>query len=150
MYMTDAYRQRGPIPIVPDMLIYHENSTFSIRGLLDRQLREIFSVSDQVERDGARPNPSALFRKVMQTALKRPGRQLRLVRRFGRSLGIRPWHAPLVWTMLSLHALLNIVASLAILVSPGLTRRWLHYQFGVAREDSGNALSAEAADRVDA
>lgn len=138
-FLTDAYRRRAPIPIVPGMRIFHEDPTFDVRGLLDRHLREIFSVAGRL--DGGEcpvpPSPSwRLARRVLRSALKRPRRQIRLIRRFGPALGVRRRQAPIVALVFAAHALLNVGATTAILLFPPWTRRWLDYQFGLAEPES--------------
>jgi len=156
-FLTDACRRRAPIPIVPRMRIYHEDSAKSLRGLLDRQLREIFSVAGRMGGSGGpggsdgsagfdgldpsagsiapeTPEPSlALAARVLRAALKRPRRQLRLIRLYGPALGVERRHAPIVLVVLAAHALVNVAATAALLAVPRWTRRWLAYQFGVPR-----------------
>lgn len=130
MYLTNCYRQHSGVRIVPGMLIYHEDYTFNLRGLLDRHLRDIFYSLNRLVQNDEPPRFRKIFRKVMRKALKRPIRQLQLLGSWGHALGVYPRHYPIAVLMFSVHAVLNISASLVILLVPSLTRRWLNYEFG--------------------
>ncbi|MHA7836752.1 MAG: glycosyltransferase [bacterium] len=138
-FFTDACRLRAPIPIVSGMRILHEDPSGDVRGLLDRHLREIFSVASRLDGEESLvpPGPSwRLARRVLRSALKRPRRQVRLIRRFGPALGVQRHHAPVVALVFTAHALLDVVATTAILLYPPWTRRWLDYQFGRVESES--------------
>jgi|GEM_PF-2146357 len=130
MYLTERYRQAGGVHIVPGMLIYHEDYTYNLRGLLDRHLRDIFYSINKLVDNGTPPPFGKICHRVLRNACKRPRRQLRMVRAWGPALGVHPRHYPAAVLMLGLHAAVNISASLLILLVPSLTHRWVRYQFG--------------------
>jgi hypothetical protein len=130
VYMTEEYRKRGEVPIVPGMVIYHEDPTWSLRGLLDRHLRDMFYSLKDLRKDGRWPGFWRSFARVMRSAFKRPKRQFRKIRKFGSALGVHSRHYPFAVLMLTAHFAVGVAASLVILLTPGLRQRWLNYQFG--------------------
>jgi len=130
MYLTEKYRAGGSIPIVKGMTIYHENPTYSARGLLDRHLREIFDSLKRRRKNGVWPGAFLSFWYAVRLTLKRPKAHFKKIKKYGSALGIKVWHYPIVLTVLGMHQIVDMLAVMIMFITPGIRDKWIRYQFG--------------------
>lgn len=128
-YMTDAMRRGGRrVLLLDELVVRHEDPTYSLRGTLERHLREcIMPLGYGTERQRF-----SLWFTLACTLALRPGlRVLRLVRA-GRRLGIRPLDYPTALALNLAYWAFDLGCVGAVLLVPPLRRRWLRFNFGPA------------------
>jgi hypothetical protein len=124
-YLTNQARQRGlPLPVYQDLILYHESAAHSLRGLLDRHLRDIVGTTFMAH--GAAMTPWQIVRQAHRT-----GRQRWLsFKRRALELGFTPAEKERARWLLLGYQWLDVVATLGFVVRPSLLARWNAYQFG--------------------
>ena len=126
-YLSEyARRQGAPLYIDPHLKIQHEDPTFSIRGLLERHLRDIFC--DLPEK--APLTQCQLFLYAFRAALTSPKKRLGILRQYGPYLGWTRRKANAATPLLMLYGLSDACAIAVMLLKPSLLQKWLDYQFG--------------------
>jgi len=124
MHLTEyAIRSGAPLLLDPGMKVLHEDMSFSFKALLDRHLREIFSMDEVYHSDHT-------IRNALIVALKSPRWRYARVKKYAPSFG---WKKPRImasFPVLGLYGLLDVCAVLVLAISPNLLRKWLRYQFG--------------------
>ena len=125
-YLTESLRRNGHrIVLVPEMRIRHVDITFSLRGTLERHMREHFLPIPY-----GTPAQRFSLAFTLASLVGRPF--LRIVRqvRARRPLGLRLRHAPAVLAVNAAYAAFDAVAVLVVLAVPSLRRRWLDFLIG--------------------
>ena len=143
MFLTEYARRSGtPLQLDARLIMAHEDITFSVRGLLERHLRDIFG---RVEEPSAARRRSTIA-SALAIALKSPKWRYREIKKYARFFG---WGRPQMLAstpVLVLYGALDIGVVLLLTVSPRLLRKWLTYQFGdigkVMPEESGLEASS--------
>jgi glycosyltransferase involved in cell wall biosynthesis len=125
-YLGRVMRERGcPIPLHQRLVIFHEDVSYSIRGMLERHLRESFVVLSR-ERRKARSPAWCVIRATLGTALWKS----RLIWRYGSAVGLRPLDFALAPLVIALYAVVDLASVLTVLGVPAAKRRWYAYLFG--------------------
>ena len=124
MHLTDyAIRSGAPLMLDPGMKVLHEDMSFSLKALLDRHLREIFSMNEVYYSDH-------IIRSALIVALKSPRWRYARVKSYAPAFG---WKKPRMMAstlVLGLYGALDVCAVLVLAISPSLLRKWIRYQFG--------------------
>lgn len=118
---------RGQPPLLdPRMVIFHEDPSFSISHLLERQLREVFGfVSQKPPLTRAR-----LLRIAFRSSLARIKSRFERLRTWAPCFGWSPRKTAAAAPVLGFYTILNLAALAALAAKPSLLDRWLGYQFG--------------------
>jgi len=135
-YMTKHYRNIHPIPLIPEMVIYHENPSFDLRALLDRHFRSI--LFPFIKKKNRRSFKRVYY--LIRSTLRYQCRQFRQVRHWGKFLDIKPWHYPLVVLILMTHFLMDVLASLPLVICRKKLQEIVHQQFGAVTPQQWKAL----------
>lgn len=108
----------------PGLEIRHENLTFSLRGTLERHLREHFVAA------AFTPDRGLGGAAVLRQAALGHRHRLDKLRRYGAAVGVGRRHWPLAAAMIAVYAVFDVVAVAAVLAVPALHRRWCAFLFG--------------------
>ncbi len=128
-YLTDRLRGLGhDWRLVEDLLIWHEDISYSLRGTVERHLRECFV---PVGYGTPRQRLSYAF-TLACTLLLRPALRARRLLRAGPRLGITPLHYPAAAVLQFGYWLFDLACVSVVLAVPPVRRRWLRFQFGAA------------------
>lgn len=114
-----------PIVLVPGLTVEHEDLSRTVRGTLERHLREHFAAVARVD-----PEARLRSRRVLRSALGGVRERWRKLRRDGTAVGLRPGQWPLALAMLGFYGLLDLAAVSVVLALPPVKRRWCTYLFG--------------------
>jgi hypothetical protein len=125
-YLTEYLRRNGHrIVLVPGMRIRHEDITFSLRGTLERHVREHLLPVPY-----GRPEQRFSLAFTLASLLVRPILRMQRQFRARRPLGLRLRHTPIVLAVNAAYAAFDAVAVLVVLAVPTLRRRWLDFLIG--------------------
>ena len=126
-YLSEYARQQGaPLHIDPHLKIQHEDPTFSLRGLLERHLRDVFcALPEKVPL-----TQRQLFLYAFWKALVSPKERLGILRQYAPYLGWTRRKANAAMPILMLYGVIDACAIAVMLFKPSLLRKWLEYQFG--------------------
>ena len=127
-YLTEYLRRNGHrIVLVPGMRIRHEDITFSLRGTLERHVREHLLPVPY-----GRPEQRFSLAFTLASLLVRPILRMQRQFRARRPLGLRLRHTPIVLAVNAAYAAFDAVAVLVVLAVPTLRRRWLDFFIGTS------------------
>ncbi len=126
VYLSETLRQKNFPPILRrELVMYHEDMTFSLRGTLERHLRDHFYIL------GKKPPATRTSAwSVLRATLASPRRRLQKVRLYGPSLGLRRRHLPIILAVLVAYAVFDSIAVSLVLGVPSWRRHWLKHEFG--------------------
>ena len=128
MYLTEYARRSGtPLRLDARLIMMHEDITSSVRGLLERHMRDLFG---RVDEPSAARNWNTIG-SAMIIALKSPKWRYKQIKKYSRFFG---WKRPQLLAsafVVTLYGVLDIGAVLLLAASPTLLRKWLAYQFGM-------------------
>jgi len=124
-YITACYRKAGErLTVEQKLIIHHESAAHTLRGLLDRNFRDIgrmVFISDEES-----PTPWKMFQMARRMHLFK----WRLFKLHAYKFGIErgeKWKARLLFAF---YGWINLLATSLMLVFPRLLQKWIHYQFG--------------------
>lgn len=125
-WLTQWYRRHGnPVLLDRQLVVYHENPSFSPKLRMERQLRETMrTVRHSREMRPWCPKAWWILIKAALSPLWR-GRKLF---RYGRHLGMTPGSMLLALPVLLLYGIADVVSVLLLILWPPLARRWVGYQ----------------------
>ena len=127
VFLTDWARDHGrPLKLDAELLVFHEDPSWSLTALLERHLREIFG---RLLQDGTRTRASVIgagWRSLALLLIKRPAKLLR----HGPLCGFTRLHALAGLPVLAFYFVIDACAMLVLTLQPRLLDRWLRYQFG--------------------
>lgn len=128
-WVTESLRARGhPLLLVEDLVTWHENPTFSLRGTAERHLREHFRPLRYGDAR-RRYSPAVVVASALGLrTLLRLGRVIA----GGRRIGLKPWDYLAALPVNFAYWLFDLPLVLGVLLVPALRRRWLAFQFGPA------------------
>jgi glycosyltransferase involved in cell wall biosynthesis len=129
-YLTNHYRTMGPVPLARDIMVYHENPTFNLRGMLDRHLREIFDALKRYRKNDKWPGTVSGLAYVLKILWKRPKQKFRTLKKYGRSLEVKTAHYPVAFVQLALYQLIDSIVVMLVFLPPRIREKWIAYQFG--------------------
>lgn len=128
MYLTYYADSIGrPLKLDRQLLIRHEDPSFSLHALLERHLRELFLPWLRSE---THTRGSAL-RLAWRSLLQLPAKRYRKVRTYGKYCDFTPGEVLLSLPILLAYWLIDASALAALTVFPRLLTKWLWYQFGL-------------------
>jgi hypothetical protein len=123
-YLTSLVRRSGRRLVLDErLLVRHEDPSRSLRGSVERHLRDTFV---PLHYGTERQRFSAAFTLACALAL-RLGLRLRRVWRAGPRLGLRPAHVPAIAAVEAGYWAFDLGLTLAVLGIPPLRRRWLAF-----------------------
>lgn len=127
-WMTEWYTAQGTPPYLDgELVVFHEDPSFSVVLRMDRQLREVL----QTIRHASDLRPWRLGAWIaMGKAVLSPLWRARKLVRFGGHLGLGYGSLLLAMPVLLLYGLADVLAVLAMILVPGLGDRWIRYQNG--------------------
>ncbi|MGZ8217158.1 glycosyltransferase family A protein, partial [Methylomagnum sp.] len=127
-WLTEWYRSRGQTPILDrDLVVYHEDSSYSLKLRLDRQLREIlYFLRSQEELRPWRKGAWVALSKALTSVW---WRSQKLVR-YGRHLDMGAASITLALPVVLVYAILDIISVSLMIAVPALGNRWFRYQNG--------------------
>lgn len=124
MRLTEHARRSGaPLRLDPNMTVLHEDISFSPKALLERHLREIFSMDESLHSD----------RRLLSAfliALKSPYWRYARVKSYAPFFGWKRLRIASSLPVLALYGLIDVCAMLVLAISPRLQKKWFKYQFG--------------------
>ena len=127
-YLCDAIRAAGGrIRLEPDLVIHHEDITYTLRGTLERHLREHLL---PVGYGTARQRFSAPWTVASVLAL-RPFLRLKRVAQAGPHIGLGARHWPAALLVNAGYWAFDVACVFAVLAVPRLRRHWLQFVHGV-------------------
>ena len=127
-YLTDSIRAAGGrVVLVPGLVIHHEDISYSLRGTLERHLREHLL---PVGYGTVRQRFSAAWTVASVLAL-RPLLRLARVARAGRRVGLGWRHWPAALAVNAAYYVFDLACVGAVLAVPRLRRHWLGFVHGV-------------------
>lgn len=126
-YFCDAIRAAGGrIRLVPGLVIHHEDITYTLRGTLERHLREHLL---PVGYGTPRQRFSAAWTVASVLAL-RPLLRLKRVAKAGPHVGLRARHWPAALAVNAGYWAFDLACVSAVLAVPRLRRRWMQFVHG--------------------
>ncbi len=125
-YLTDRMRAQGRVALRDDLVIRHEDISYSLRGTVERHLRETFV---PLGYGGSRQRFSPALTAACALVL-RPALRARRLLRAGPRLGIGPLHWPLCGLVQLAYWAFDLACVATVLCVPPLRRRWLAFQHG--------------------
>ena len=126
-YFTEAVRSGGGrVLLLPELVIRHEDISYSLRGTLERHLREHLL---PIGYGTPRQRFSAAWTVASVLAL-RPALRLRRVAQAGRQVGLGLRHWPAALLLNGVYYLFDAACVLAVLAVPRLRRHWLPFVHG--------------------
>ncbi|HEY7510613.1 MAG TPA: glycosyltransferase [Vicinamibacteria bacterium] len=127
-YFCDALRAAGHrIRLEPGLVIHHEDISYSLRGTLERHLREHLL---PVRYGTARQRFSAAWTVASVLAL-RPLLRLKRIVQAGPRIGIGVRHWPAALLVNAGYWVFDVACVSAVLTVPRLRRHWLRFVYGV-------------------
>jgi len=127
-WLTEWYRARGRGPLLArDLVVYHEDPSYSVTLRMDRQLREVLWSATGL--DDLRPWKVSAWRALGKACLSPLWRGRKLVR-YGRHVGMNPVSIALSVPMLVLYGVADVAAVLTMMLVPSVGERYLRYQNG--------------------
>ena len=127
-HFTDTIRAAGGrVRLVPDLVIHHEDISYSLRGTLERHLREHLL---PVGYGTVRQRFSAAWTIASALAL-RPALRLRRVAQAGPRVGLGLRHWPAALLLNAGYWAFDVACVSAVLAVPRLRRHWLQFVHGV-------------------
>jgi hypothetical protein len=126
-HLTAALRTAGHrVLLVPELIVYHEDISYTLRGTLERHLREHLL---PLHYGTARQRFSAVWTLASVVALRPLLRLKRVVGARARiGLGLR--HVPAALALNAAYYVFDAAAVLAVLAVPRWRRRWLDFVYG--------------------
>jgi glycosyltransferase involved in cell wall biosynthesis len=124
-YITACYRNAGErLTVEQKMIVYHESPAHSLRGWVDRNIREIARLAFISEEKS--PTPW----KMVQMARKLSRYKWRLYKDNAYKFGItrrEKWKARILY---GFYSWINLFSAILMLIFPSLLQKWIKYQFG--------------------
>jgi glycosyltransferase involved in cell wall biosynthesis len=134
LYLTNYYRARHAPPVIVDeLLVEHEDCSFSLRLLLERHLREHLKHVEDVKELGL-TTPAG--RTALRSVRRSIGARWRKLRAYGRDVGVGRGGMCLAGALLPFYFVCDLLAVTATLSFRAVGRRWLGYQNGVLPSDA--------------
>jgi hypothetical protein len=125
-YVSRAlYRAGHRLVRSSDLAIYHEDISLSIRGLLERHLREQFAI---LVPGGYAPDGTRWL--VLRRTLRSFVWKARTIHRWGPAVGVTAYDWLAVPPLLLCYALMDSIAVLGVCLVPRARRRLYGYLFG--------------------
>jgi hypothetical protein len=126
-YLCNSIRRGGGrMLLVPELLVHHEDITYSLRGTLERHLREHL-MPVPYGKPGQRF--SALW-PVVSVLVLRPGLRLKRVLQAGPRVGVRLRHLPFALLVNAGYWLFDVVCVFSVLAVLRLRRHWVRFIHG--------------------
>ncbi|MEB3165281.1 MAG: glycosyltransferase family 2 protein [Cyanobacteriota bacterium] len=127
-WLSQWFSQQGHPPrLVPELAIYHEDPSFSLKLRMDRQLREVFChvASEQSLRPWTRDGLVAAAKAVLS-----PAWRARKIFRYGHHVGLGWFEKALAMPVILVYGLFDCIAVTVLLLSPSLRCNYIRYQNG--------------------
>jgi glycosyltransferase involved in cell wall biosynthesis len=123
---TRASNAGEPLSFEPKLLMHHEDPSYSINGLLERHLREMF------RRLLYSPKKSAwtALRLAFVESLRIPLSRFKRLFKFGKGVKFKAGDMILSIPVLTAYTALDTLAFLILVFYPPLLSKWLRFQFG--------------------
>jgi GT2 family glycosyltransferase len=129
LFLTNWARDTGyPLKLDRELLVSHEDPSWSLTALLERHLRDIFVPLLHEDRSRRATVIRAAWKSLLRLLVQRPAKLVR----WGRFCGFGKLRAAAAMPVLALYFALDALVLLALTVQPRLLGKWLRYQFGDA------------------
>lgn len=126
--MTEWYMAHGMPPYLDsELVVFHENPSLSVVLRMDRQLREVLpKIHKSSDLHPWRLSAWIALGKAVLSPLWRARKLIR----YGGHLELGHGSLLLATPLLLVYGLADVLAVLAIILVPGLSKRWIQYQNG--------------------